>query len=100
MDIDLFTKLKSRIRQIAETGELVGVRDDGVALLSHAVEIQAKRVLRAAVSSRRNRSGTRPFGNFTCAPIRPFDFRRAALENLELLMDESVVHLERLSMLL
>lgn len=100
MDIELFTKLKSRVRQLAETGELVGVREDGVALLTHAVEVQAKRVLKAALASRRNRSGTRPIGNFSCAPIRSFDVRRAALENLELLMDESVVHLERLSMLL
>lgn len=100
MDIELFTKLKGRVRQVIEVGELVGVRDDSIALLTHAVELQAKRLLQAAVDSRRNRTGMRGFGNFSCAPIRPFDIRRAALENLDLLMDESVVYLERLSMLL
>lgn len=100
MDIDLFTKLKPRVRQLVEMEGLVGVKDDGVALLSHAAEIQVKRLLQSAVFSRRSRSGNRPVGTYSCAPIRSFDLRQSALENLDLLVDESAVSLERLSMLI
>jgi hypothetical protein len=102
MDLDLFIKLRTRVkaRAVDQFG-LSGVRDDAVALLLHALEVHVKTLLEAGARQRVARHAIRPHGNVMCAPVRSHDFREAALRNsASLLGDDAGIELERLTMLL
>lgn len=100
MDLDLFLKLRPRMRRICvDHMGVAGVKDDAVALMQHAVEIHVKNLLEAAVQQRIARECTRPLPYSACDVVTTHDVREAALSNPKLLADDDI-ELERLSMLL
>jgi Transcriptional regulator of RNA polII, SAGA, subunit len=102
MDLDLFIKLRARVKaQAVDQLGLSAVKDDAVALLLHAVEAHVKSLMEAGARQRAARQAVRPHGNELCAPVRGYDFRESALRNsASLLGDEAGMDLERLAMLL
>lgn len=101
MDLELFLKLRQRVkRKATEEFNLIGVRDDAVALLLHGLEAHVKSLMEAGVRQRSSRQALRPHMNVQCGPVRSHDFREAALRNVNVLGDEAGLDLERLVMLL
>lgn len=101
LDVELLGRIRERVRPVVEQSGLSNVKEDAIALLALATELQVKRVLHAAVLSRRRRSGgTQTYGNLMCAPVRPFDVHDATTNNWDLLAIDATVGVERLSMLL
>lgn len=101
MDVELFFKLRQRMKRIAvEQMQMSGVKDDAVGLMLHGLELHVKSLLEAGCRQRAGRQAERPQGNLQCGPVRGHDFRSAALRNTGLLGDEVGMDLERLLMLL
>lgn len=101
MDVELFLKLRQRMRRIAvEQLGMGGVKDDAVALMVHAMEIHVKRLVGGAARVRVGRDGSRPHRNLQCGAIRGYDVREVVERNGGLLGDERGMDLERLLMLL
>lgn len=101
MDVEVFLKLRQRVRRIAvEQLGMNGVKDDAVALMVHAMEIHVKRLVEGAARVRVGRDGSRPHRNLQCGAIRGYDLREVVGRNAGLLGDERGMDLERLLMLL
>lgn len=101
MDLELFLKLRQRMRkQAVDEFSLSGVRDDAVALLLHGLEAHVKSLMEAGVRQRTSRQAMRPHRSIQCGPVLSHDFREAALRNVDVLGDEAALDLERLVMLL
>lgn len=100
VDLDLFRKLRHRMRRIAvEELGMSGIKDDAVTLLLRGLELHVKSMMENGARQRAGRDGVRPHRNLQCGPVRGYDFREASRANPILLGDESGMELERLLML-
>lgn len=101
IDFELFRKLRARMASAVElSGGLAGVKDEAVGLMTHALEMQVKKVMEAAVRERVTREHTRPTKSSRAEAVTAYDVREAVLRDLSLLGSDGGMVLERLAMLL
>lgn len=96
MDVELFLKLRQRMKRLAcEEMGMAEVKDEAVGLLVRALEVHVKGLLGGGVGVRGAREGGGRGG-----VVRGYDVREGALKDLRRLGDESGMELERLLMLI